>query len=109
MSKKFRKRSKQVHLDNDVSEVDILGQYGTFWGILKQHGRLFETTQWLLVPLDDAELLAQTQIIFEVHCSQTTLQGSDIVLHSLVVEGKLESPKTTEHSVSTTGGPKGIR
>ena len=33
-------RNKQVHLDNDVSEVDILEHFGTFWDILGHFGAL---------------------------------------------------------------------
>ena len=35
-------QKKQVHSDNDVSEVDILGHLGTFWDVLGQFGRLFD-------------------------------------------------------------------
>ena len=28
--------------DNDASELDIFGHYGTFWGILGQFGRLLD-------------------------------------------------------------------
>ena len=31
-------KTKQVHSDNDASEVDILGHFGTFWDILGHFG-----------------------------------------------------------------------
>ena len=34
---------KQVHLDNDASEVDILGHFGTFWDISGQFGTIWKT------------------------------------------------------------------
>ena len=47
---------KQVRLDNDASEVDILGHFGTIWKILRRvwsvflvifsHNRLIEKTRY---------------------------------------------------------------
>ena len=34
--------NKQVRSDNDASEVDILGHFGTFEDILGQFGRLYD-------------------------------------------------------------------
>ena len=33
---------EQVRSDNDASEVDILGYFGTFWDIMGQFGRLYD-------------------------------------------------------------------
>ena len=35
-------RKMTIRSDNDASEVDILGYFGTFWDIIGQFGRLYD-------------------------------------------------------------------
>ena len=41
----FRCQSKQVHSDNNASEVDILGHFGTFRDILGHFGTFWENSE----------------------------------------------------------------
>ena len=44
--------SKQVHSDNNASEVDILGHFGTFWDILGHLGTFWDNSEDFLTSLD---------------------------------------------------------
>ena len=45
-------KNKQVRLDNDASEVGILGHFGTFWDNLGHFGTFWDNSEDFLTSLD---------------------------------------------------------
>ena len=43
ISPQSNEKHKQVRSDNDASELDILGYFGTFWDILRPFGTIWKT------------------------------------------------------------------